>query len=407
MSKNIPESPFNNFLDYISWRGDLPFGELAPYNVLDSLVFARFSYLKFSAVGYGEIETIGSLCNEMKKLSEKRFLIPDDRTLATMLASAKRYKNFAVTDIVYNNDSAREKQFGGLTILLPNDELYISFIGTDDTLFGWKEDFNMTFMENVPSQLDAVEYLKHIAEKYPKHKIRLGGHSKGGNLAMYAALSASNELQDRILSVDNYDGPGFDQDRVDFNKNPKIISKITTYFPQESMIGRLFDHEEPSIVVESVEAGLMQHDVYSWRVDPSFNGFVKIKDAKQIKYVINKSLRAWVKDCTLEQRKIFIDTVYESIQGADFDSFSAIRKNPVKAIPPILKAYRSSTTPEDRKQINQIIKLFLKNYKAIRKSNDKVAEKANRAAHRTNINARKAKNKAAAKSGKTIPKVFF
>ncbi len=401
----IPESPFNNFLDYIAWRGDLPICRQIPYNTFDSLVFARFSYLNFQAIGYGDIESIKSLCKEVVKLPDNRFLLLEDRALAKALIKAERYKNLAVTDIVINNDPQTEKQFGAVTIMLPDNELHISYLGTDDTLFGWKEDFNMTFMEQIPSQKDALAYLYHIAEKYPEHKLRLGGHSKGGNLAMFAALSCSTKLQQRIISVDNYDGPGFDHDRVEFNKNPEILAKITSYFPQESMIGRLLDHEEPSIVVESVETGLMQHDVYSWRIDPK--GFIKIKDAKQIKYVLNKSLRAWLNECTLEQRKTVINAVYEALVSADYDTLSAIRKHPVKAVPSFIKAYRSGTTVEERKEINQIIKAFLRNYISIRQSNDKDAARANKQAHKENAIARKAKNRARLKSGQDIPKAFF
>ena len=403
--ENIPESPFNNFIDYINWRGDIPLCDQFPINTLDRAVFARFSYLNFCAVGYGEIENFNSLAREVAKLSDDKFLLAEDRTLAKLMITANRYKDLVVTDIVINNDPETEKQFGAITILLPNKELYISYLGTDDSLFGWKEDFNMTFMDTIPSQIDGLEYFHHIAKKFPEHRIYLGGHSKGGNIAMFAALSVDTELQKRIIAIDNFDGPGFDQDRARFNKNPEILAKITSYFPQESMVGRLLDHDESVRIVESVEAGLMQHDMYSWRVE--FLDFIDVKNVKQVKYVLNKSLRAWLRDSTIEQRKFFVDSIYEAIIAADYNTLSAIRKNPIRAMPAIYKAYKSGTTPEERKEILKIAKIFIKNYMTIRKANSKEHTRNNKNAHKANTAAKKAKNKAALKSGKSIPKAFF
>lgn len=401
----IPDLPFNNILDYIDWRGDIPISAQFPINTLDSAIFARYAYLNFNAVGYGEVETVANLSREIVKLPDSKFLIADDRFLAKATITATRYKDLAVTDIVINNDPEVEKQFGAITILLPNNELFISYLGTDDTIFGWKEDFNMTFLDTIPSQIDGLAYLEHIAAKYPKHKLHIGGHSKGGNIAMFAALSASAEIQQRIILVDNFDGPGFDKDRAQFHKNTEILQKITSYFPQESIIGRLLDHEEDVRIVESVETSLLQHDIYSWRVKNL--DFVDVKDVKQVKYVLNKSLRAWLQDCTLEQRQFFIDSIYEAIIAADFNHLSDIRKNPIRAVPAIYKAYKSNTTPEERKEIVRIAKVFVGNYFAIRKSNDKEFRQKNKNAHKANAAARKAKNKALLQAGKKIPKAFF
>ena len=401
----VPDLPFNNILDYIDWRGDIPISAQFPINLLDRAIFARYSYLDFRSIGYGEIESIGSLSRELVKLPDNKFLLPDDRRLAQATIKAARYKGLAITDIVINYDPEIEKQFGAITILLPNNELYISYLGTDDLIFSWKEDFNMTFMSTIPSQIDGLAYLEHIAEKFPKHKIMMGGHSKGGNIAMFAAFSASAEIQDRIISVDNFDGPGFDQDRAQFHKNPKILQKVTSYFPQESMVGRLLDHEETVRTLESVETNIMQHDLYSWRVKNL--DFVDVKGPKQVKYVLNKSLRAWLRDCTLEQRKLFIDSIYEAVVAADFDKLSDIRKNPIRAVPAIYKAYKSGTTPEERKEVTKVAKIFLNNYLAIRKSNDKEYQIQNKNAHKANAAARKAKNKALIKAGRKVPKAFF
>lgn len=155
-----------------------------------------------------------------------------------------------ITNYINKIDSESEKQFSAITILMPDDTIYISFRGTDNTLIGWKEDFNMTFQTKVPSQLDAVQYVKQIAKKY-KNLIRIGGHSKGGNLAVYAASFCSKTIQERIINVYNNDGPGFHEDVINNIEYKKMLPKVHTYVPQSSIIGRLLYHEENYTVVQS------------------------------------------------------------------------------------------------------------------------------------------------------------
>ena len=242
--------------------------------------------------------------------------------------------------------------------------MYISFVGTDGTILGWKEDFNMSFMEDVPAQIAGKKYTEKVASKYPNKKIRLGGHSKGGNVAVYSAVTVEKSIQDRIIKVVNYDGPGFDRKFIDSIENKEIIEKVFTYIPQDSVIGRILEHEEGYEVVESVEKRLYQHDIYSWQIVR--NNMVKLDKTTKSSEVINETMRNWLKDTTPEQRKIFFDAVFEIFYSTSASTFSEISSSWVKSIPKLIGSYKE-LSEDDRKHITEMLKLFGKLYFSSRK----------------------------------------
>lgn len=346
----------SNINDYLIWRGDIPIMSGAKFNEVDSMILARFSYLIFDKIDLKEIETIESISNKMKKFKNEEFRYNGDKDLITNLGKSKRFKNMQVTDYIKNNDRETEKQFSAITVHISDDEMYLSFLGTDKSILGWKEDFNMSFMENVPAQLAGLEYVKIIAKKYPNKKMRLGGHSKGGNVAVYSAVESPAELQNRIIEIYNYDGPGFDKKVVESNKNKEIIKKVHTYIPQDSVIGRILEHEEKYEVVHSTEKGIYQHDIYSWQV--MADKMVKVDKVTNSSEVINYAIREWLKTTTPEQRKIFIDSIFEIFYSTEANSFGEIN---IKNIPTIIKTYRE-ISEKDRKTIIEMIKIFGKAY---------------------------------------------
>ena len=346
----------SNINDYLIWRGDIPIIEEAPFNEVDSMILARFSYLIFDRIKLDEIETIESISQKMKHFKNEEFNYNGDKDLIENLGKSIRFKNMKVTDYIKNNDKETEKQFSAITIHISDNEMYLSFLGTDKTILGWKEDFNMSFMENVPAQIAGLEYVQRIAAKFPNKKIRLGGHSKGGNVAVYSAVESSNEIQKRIIKVYNYDGPGFDKQVVNNNKNKKIIEKVRTYIPQDSIIGRVLEHEEKYEVVKSIEKGIYQHDIYSWQVLGC--KMVKLDRVTDSSEVINYALREWLKSTTPKQRKVFVDGIFEVFYSTEANSFGEIN---IRNLPTIIKAYRE-ISEEDRKTIIEMIKMFGKVY---------------------------------------------
>ena len=349
----------SNINDYLLWRGDIELDSKNKFNEVDSMIMARFSYLRLDIIKLKNEETIETLSAKMKDLDDSEFLYNGDKELITNLGNSKRFKDMMVTDYIKTNEKETEKQFGAVTIHLSDKEMYISFIGTDSTVYGWKEDFNMAFMDSVPCQVSGKEYVERIAKKYPNKKIRIGGHSKGGNVAIYSALTTSKEIQDRIIKVYNYDGPGFNESIIKKYKTSSILKKIETYLPQDSMIGRIMTHKEKCTISLSIEKGIYQHDIYSWQV--LGDNLIKSESLTDASETFNKALTEWLENTTNEQRKIFFDGIFEVIYSTEADRFKDIQKNLTENMGKIYKTYRE-ISEEDRKTITDMIKLFVKDY---------------------------------------------
>ena len=348
-----------NINDYLKWRGDVPISKDSPFNEIDSMILARFSYLLFERIEMNEVETIGSISDKMKDFPNEDFRYNGDKELITNLGNSKRFKNMEVTNFVQNNEKENEKQFGAITIHVNKTEIYVSYIGTDSTLYGWKEDFNMAFMDNVPCQTEGKKYLTKVANKYRFTKIRIGGHSKGGNVAIYSAITVDRSIQNRIIKVYNYDGPGFNKKFIEKYSEASIIEKIHTYFPQESIIGRIMNHEEEYSIVLSTQKGILQHDIYSWEVFGT--NIIYADNLTKTSEVINKTVTNWLEKTTQEQRKIFFDSVFNILYSTEANTFGQISKDITKSLPILLKSY-GNESKEDKSIITEMIGLFIKTY---------------------------------------------
>ena len=346
-----------NINEYLVWRGDIPINKEFEFNEIDYMILARFSYFPFDRIDLKEIETIESISKKMEKFKNEEFNYNGDKELITNLGKSERFKNLLITDYVKNNDIKVEEQFSAITIHISEEEMYISFVGTDGSILGWKEDFNMSFMENVPAQISGKEYTEKMAKKYPNKRILLGGHSKGGNVAVYSAITVSEEIQNKIIKVVNYDGPGFNKKFIQNIKNKDIMSKIYTYIPQDSVIGRIMEHEEGYEVVQSTEKGIYQHDIYSWQVER--DRMIKLKSTTKSSETINDTMRNWLENTTPEQRKVFFDGIFDIFFSTSANTFSEISW--MKNAPKIFEAYREFSE-DDRKTILSMLKLFGKAY---------------------------------------------
>lgn len=349
----------SNINDYLSWRGDVPITKETPFNEIDSMIMARFSYLIFDRIDMEEEETIKSISAKMKKLKNEEFRFNGDKELITKLGQSIRFKNMKVTDYVENNEKENEKQFAAILIHTGENEMYVSYIGTDASIYGWKEDFNLAYMENIPCQIEGKKYLEKVSKEYKDKKIRIGGHSKGGNVAIYSAITAKEDVKKKIIKVYNYDGPGFREDFISKYEKEEIISKIETYFPQDSIIGRILNHKEKCSVIYSIEKGIMQHDIYSWQVQGSKPVYEKkLTNASEI---MNVAVTTWLDNTTDEQRKIFFDTIFELLYSTEANTFAEISENLSKNIMTIHKKYRK-VSKEDKQMIVNVIKIFIKSY---------------------------------------------
>ncbi len=340
-----------NINDYLDWRGDITLEEKG-LNEVDNMILSRFSYLPFSKISLGNDETVGSIMEKFKNFQQEEFNIAGDFPLSQKLLKYVRFRNLRVSDYYSIVDNEVEKQFAAICVHLPNNEIYVSYCGTDNTIVGWKEDFNLSFMTHIPAQLEGVKYLKRVASKYPEKNFHIGGHSKGGNVAVYSAVFAGNDIQDRIIDVTNHDGPGFDESIIELSEYKRILNKIFTYIPQSSIIGRLLEHKEKYKIVESTEKGIMQHDIYSWQVMGS--KIIQSQELTNGSDFINQTLCNWLKNTSREQRKQVIDVIYSLIITTDATTCREFSKSRFKNINEVLKQYKT-LDEEDKKMISEVV----------------------------------------------------
>lgn len=319
----------SNVFDYLAWRGDLPFS-VSAFNAVDSLILSRLSYLPFDGVVSERYDMPVSLAEAaVTLLSRPRaYQLEDDVRLLRTLASAPRFRHAALAGYVNRTVPADEKQFAALCISPEGELPYISFRGTDGTLVGWKEDFNMASNAVVPSQRDAVDYFNAAATCY-SGRLRVGGHSKGGNLAAYAAAFCETDVQPRIEAVYNHDGPGFFQETVECPAFRKVRSRIHTFVPQSSVIGILLQHEEETTVVKSTNTFLLQHDLYSWETNAT--GLVLADARTSSSRYIDTAIRTWLQRMRAEDRERLIDGLYRAMVAAGAVTVSDLRRPRIAA----------------------------------------------------------------------------
>lgn len=356
-----------NIIDYLKLRGDLSFNQ-TDIEEVDKIILSRFSYLPFKEINLDKKETIESISNKMRNLEIKKFIWKDDKKFIEELGKTKRYKELIISDYKEILDIEAQKQFAAVTIWLPNRYKYISFRGTDMSLVGWKEDFNMSFMKDIPSQLEAVTYLNDIGRKY-RGKLILGGHSKGGNLAIYSAIFCKDRIKKKIVNIINADGPGFDKSVISSDNYKKIVDKIDTYIPQSSVVGRLLEHEDEYEIIQSTQKGIMQHDIFSWQVNEG--NLVRIKSLTKDSQIINASLKNWLKSTTIEQRERFVNVIYEIILAAEAEYISDFKIDIPKRIKNIINTYKAIST-EERKEIEKVMKILFESVINTLKENRKL-----------------------------------
>ncbi|MEG2596240.1 MAG: DUF2974 domain-containing protein [Ruthenibacterium sp.] len=341
-----------------------------PFNQVDSLVLAQFCYTHLNGLAPTPEDAVPPmpLKNLLKaehfKAMFQGLLAPDsNQKLLMALAASPRYREIGLHEYVdLHNDSTIE-QFAAMTFFLPDDTLYIAFRGTDTSFLGWKEDFNMAYVCPVPSQTASLVYLRGVAQKHAEKPLRLGGHSKGGNLAVYAAMTVENIVKDQIKAVYSHDGPGFQQEMLAGSNFAAVQTRIQKTLPQSSLIGMLLQSNEPYRVVKSAKiGGLLQHDPFSWEVqDGDFVYLPKLTDSAVYR---NTTLDAWLATLTEEKRSTLIAALFQIIDASGATTFADFAANWQKDIPAMLKALTQidkETRDDVTEVLKELVKISLKN----------------------------------------------
>lgn len=304
-----------------------------PFHEVDSLVLSQFSYIHLGnliAPPAGEAVNAPLTLQQLYRAECFAHFFADqpdaakNRRLLSACAASPRYRDIGIAYYEEDFDETREKQFCAMTFFVNADTAYLAFRGTDSTLVGWKEDLNMAFLTPVPSQEAALGYVLAVS-KLIRGRLLLGGHSKGGNLAVYAAMMSPSRLQNRIVGIYSHDGPGFRDNVFSSAGYLRISGRIHKTLPQSSLVGMLLEHQEDYAIVESSEVGILQHNPYSWIVRDS--SFVRLTTLTTGADYLNRTLSDWLTGLANEQREQFVDALYSVISATDLTSLTELRDN--------------------------------------------------------------------------------
>lgn len=346
-----------NLFDYLRWRGDLSLNTV-PVTPVDALIFSTLSYLNFEGIVprnmqnpiplHVAADAFLSLADALDRVRAK-----SDLQLLRAAADSPRLRNTRLAFYRSKLIPEEETQFAATAFLLDDGSAFLAFRGTDYSLVGWKEDFNMSFQDSVPAQREAVAYVAELAENYPV-LLRLGGHSKGGNLSVYAAAKASPNIQKRILEIYNLDGPGFTETMMQDAGYLAIVPKIKTYIPESSIIGMLLEQRNDYHVIKSRQLGLLQHEPYSWEIQAG--DFEHTEEISKGTRFADKAITNWLRDMTPEERGAFVDATYQLLSASGASSVGELLHP--KNILAFFKAL--NTNEESRKLLTVEMVEFLK-----------------------------------------------
>ena len=375
-----------NLFDYVDWRADVPF-KTDPFNEADNLLLSELAYVDYEGIVPGPEEegtiSLDEVCDrfwsthtEEEERNRNTFYRMAPFLLQSMRGSARfsgirlgRYVNRVFTDrsseVASAEDSAADgqlvpvepspesdsgesvlqttetgEQMSAVTYYLPDGTIYVAYRGTDSSVVGWKEDFYLSFLRETGGQRQAAAYLSGLRDKGKRKKnpfIRVGGHSKGGNFAVFAAAFCEKAVQDRILEVYTNDGPGFLESTTQTEQYQAVLPRIHSIVPEESVFGMLLHSGYPQKVIESSEKGIMQHDALSWEI--LRNHFVEAPGRTEMSLFTQETLDKWISGIPVEKRRDFVLALFGMIEGTGAESFEGLPSSPVARLGEFMRSY--------------------------------------------------------------------
>ena len=338
-------------LDYLAWRNDVPLS-VSPFNEVDNVIFSYLSYIDFRDLkedwnGFFDLKELFQDFCEKHSLEEIQTTGEFTERAPLLLQEMMAGERFSATKVGYyaeDFDKDKVKQFAALVFLLPDGRNYISFRGTDKTITGWKEDFLMSCQSETAGAKEAVAYFNKIAPVLEGELI-LGGHSKGGNFAMYAAAFCEAEYKERIMQVYNNDGPGFREEVIQSPEFQELLPKIITIAPQSSIIGQLLSNPAKQHVIHSTAKGILQHDAMTWEAEKDR---LVSSELDELSHYAKTTLGSWLESMDDESRESLCTTAFSLIESTNSETFIEFSGNLMKNMETIWK--EMGKLPEEKKK---------------------------------------------------------
>ena len=354
-----------NLMDYLTMRGDLTFGQ-SDFNSVDALILSQIAYNNIEGLVSKEFNqkiTLAELAERFistedfeERCNMGAMINPLTPELLRLAAKSRRFSNVKVCAFINKIDEKALEQFCALTYQIEKDRYVIAFRGTDDTIVGWYEDFNLGYMPEIPAQKDTRQYIAGAMAALKGHFI-LTGHSKGGNLSVFGGMSVPKKSLARLDAVYNFDGPGFFAPVYERPEYKQIKDRIFAFFPEFCVVGMMFEHVNQYKIVKCSADGILQHDPFSWNLmGPEFEAAEAFDEASEIFYT---SFNAWANTMTDEERKKFIDSFFSVIYASGAKTNYEIDQNKIICGGKML-AKLAELSEEERKAFKKAIKVFIK-----------------------------------------------
>lgn len=353
-----------NMLDYIKEFGHVSFEERA-FSEIDALVLTELEYLPLEKVvpsdengeNFVTVKEIAEYMQEHKQelFDENPMMITQERhEVSQVIADAPRFQSLKFFGVVSEWDKDTTKQFAAVTVEVEPSVRLVVFRGTDETLIGWKEDFLMTYSPLVAAQTDAKEYLAKQASLFDGD-LMVSGHSKGGNLAIYAAATQEEDVQLRIVDIFCFDSPGLYRSVLETKGYQNIVPLAMRYIPQDSLVGLMLESEVPYVIVKSNATGAMQHSAMTWEIEDG--QFIKMEKLTKNSQLNDQTFKKWTESVSDEELELFWNVFFELLFNAGIDTVNDLYGQFMHYVQEFLKA--AGEMDEEKRELLTRIALLL------------------------------------------------
>lgn len=345
-------------IDFLNRNKDVPFSKM-PLTDADILCLNEIGYITFGEVLAGDFDLSKELAlhdvllryEEQGQEIPYDFLLTKDRVdLIKLMVSSKRFEGLCLSNYVNEIDEALEKQFAAMVFRLPEiNHTQIVFRGTDDSMVGWKEDFKLTYMREIPAHRSAIAYLKNYLSTH-EGQVVVSGHSKGGNLAVYATSHLPLEFQEKITCVYMLDAPGLQTSVLKSQSYQAIRSRIKGIRPEESIVGVMLEIDVPQEIVASNSFGVFQHAATNWQVDELTGNYVLAEKPTELSLNLQQTFKQWTDELSSQELKLLFDTLFDTLIGSGITSLNDVSGLNLNSASKFLTAIGNFRSVDDRKK---------------------------------------------------------
>lgn len=346
----------NTILEYLADE-DVSFEE-RPFGAVDAMALSLLCMIDADSIAARFPLALGALTiSEEFPSRPKDFNADLVEKLVELITSSTRFSEVLAVDYLNLQEEGEDTQFAAYTFEFDKDFIYVAFRGTDTSFGGWYESFQLAAEYPTAAQRAALYYLEETAQKYPDYPIVVGGHSKGGTLATFAAMEASSQTRLRLARVYNFDGPGFIPEAAKEHDYARIRDIVQKFIPEFSFFGLIFEPHRDFIVVESKGKGFDQHNLFTWNLDGT--NLILADRVSPSAEALNELIEQWVLDASQDQRKVIIEALFEAVQASGAESaHDLLNENPLYFIT-LIRASIKHTSPEAKRTLSSALKKFV------------------------------------------------